>query len=212
MSRSISDPKVAAKSPLLSWQSAPRCPNLASGGDQVDWSRLDFVPFTGITCACRKLNPGISVMESVQDWATKNVPGAIDGARDLCLPQIKPEHIGDAVHPGSDGTECVPLPRRHVISARLCSTISECACHCTTRLRNAHGIAEYELLYPPTCTLVLSAIPRSRICVTSRASLGFHAARVFDLFGREFSNSGVICLVRRIQATPGIQWLICMLL
>src|ERR1700738_3532427 len=26
----------------------------------------------------------------------------------LCLPQIKPEHIGDAVHPGSDGTECAP--------------------------------------------------------------------------------------------------------
>src|SRR6202163_2875945 len=48
---------------------------------------------------------------------------------DLCLPQIKPEHIGDAVHPGSDGTECAPLPRRHVISARPCSTISECACH-----------------------------------------------------------------------------------
>src|SRR6202521_286812 len=47
----------------------------------------------------------------------------------LCLPQIKPEHIGDAVHPGSDGTECVPLPRRHVISARPCSTIGECACH-----------------------------------------------------------------------------------
>jgi hypothetical protein len=34
------------------------------------------------TCAFRKLNPGISVMESAQDWATKNVPGAIDGARD----------------------------------------------------------------------------------------------------------------------------------
>src|ERR1700737_1639670 len=66
----------------------------------------------------------------------------------LCLPQIKPEHIGDAVHPGSDGTECAPLPRRHVISARPCSTLSECACHCTTRRRNAHGIAEYELLYP----------------------------------------------------------------
>jgi DNA helicase HerA-like ATPase len=37
----------------------------------------------------------------------------------LSLPQIRPEHIGDAAHPGSDGTECVPLPRRHVISARL---------------------------------------------------------------------------------------------
>jgi hypothetical protein len=36
-------------------------------------------------CACRKLNPGISVMESAQDWATKNVPGAIDGARDRCI-------------------------------------------------------------------------------------------------------------------------------
>jgi hypothetical protein len=36
-------------------------------------------------CACRKLNPGISVMEPAQDWATKNVPGAIDGARDRCV-------------------------------------------------------------------------------------------------------------------------------
>jgi hypothetical protein len=33
-------------------------------------------------CACRKLNPGILVMQSAQGWATKNVPGAIDGARD----------------------------------------------------------------------------------------------------------------------------------
>jgi hypothetical protein len=33
-------------------------------------------------CACRKLDPGILVMQSAQDWATKNVPGAIDGARD----------------------------------------------------------------------------------------------------------------------------------
>ncbi len=44
----------------------------------------------------------------------------------VCLPQIKREHIGDAVHPGSDGTECVLLPRRNVISARPCSRIDEC--------------------------------------------------------------------------------------
>ena len=37
------------------------------------------------TCACRKLNPGILVMQPAQDWATKNVPGAIDGARDRCI-------------------------------------------------------------------------------------------------------------------------------
>ncbi|HEY6258198.1 MAG TPA: hypothetical protein VIY51_20645 [Xanthobacteraceae bacterium] len=30
------------------------------------------------------------------------------------------------------------------------------------------------------CTLVLSAIPRERICVTPRAALGFHAARLLD--------------------------------
>jgi hypothetical protein len=29
-----------------------------------------------------KLNPAILVMQSAQDWTTKNVPGAIDGARD----------------------------------------------------------------------------------------------------------------------------------
>jgi hypothetical protein len=31
---------------------------------------------------------------------------AIESKRCLCLPQIEPEHIGDAIHPGSDGTEC----------------------------------------------------------------------------------------------------------
>jgi hypothetical protein len=56
------------------------------------------------------------------------------------LPQIKPEHIGAGVHPGSEGTECVLLPRRHVISARPCSTISECACHYSSPCRTAaHG-------------------------------------------------------------------------
>jgi hypothetical protein len=34
------------------------------------------------SCGCRKLNPAISVMQSAQDWAAKNVSGAIDGARD----------------------------------------------------------------------------------------------------------------------------------
>ena len=52
----------------------------------VDWqiSRLcSFKDPSNIdTCACRKLNPAILVMQSAQDWATKNVPGAIDGARD----------------------------------------------------------------------------------------------------------------------------------
>jgi hypothetical protein len=36
------------------------------------------------------------------------------------------------------------------------------------------------------CTLVLIAIPRGRICVTRRAILGFHAAKVVDLNGDQY--------------------------
>ena len=38
------------------------------------------------------------------------------------------------------------------------------------------------------CALVLSAIPRSRICVTRRAVLGFHAPQVLDRSGRTFHS------------------------
>jgi hypothetical protein len=36
------------------------------------------------------------------------------------------------------------------------------------------------------CTLVLSMVPNSRICVTRRAVLGFHAARSIDRRGRMY--------------------------
>lgn len=36
----------------------------------------------------------------------------------------------------------------------------------------------------PACTLVLSSIPRKRICVTSKAVLGFHAPYLLDKNGR----------------------------
>jgi hypothetical protein len=38
------------------------------------------------------------------------------------------------------------------------------------------------------CTLVLSTIPRSRICVTRRAVLGFHAPQLVDRSGRTFRS------------------------
>jgi hypothetical protein len=34
--------------------------------------------YSGRTCACRELNPGILVMHSAQDWATKKVCAAHD--------------------------------------------------------------------------------------------------------------------------------------
>ena len=50
------------------------------------------------------------------------------------------------------------------------------------------------------CTLVLSAIPPERICVTSRAILGFHAARLLDVHSDPDHNRSVfisagMCLV-----------------
>jgi hypothetical protein len=38
------------------------------------------------------------------------------------------------------------------------------------------------------CTLVLSTVPSNRICVTSRAVLGFHAARSIDRRGRFYAE------------------------
>src|SRR3984893_9836972 len=38
------------------------------------------------------------------------------------------------------------------------------------------------------CTLLLGTIPRNRICVTERASLGFHAAWVFDGDGNQVES------------------------
>ena len=40
------------------------------------------------------------------------------------------------------------------------------------------------------CTLVLGMVPRNRICVTTRASFGFHAAWDPDANGREVMNRG----------------------
>jgi hypothetical protein len=40
------------------------------------------------------------------------------------------------------------------------------------------------------CTMVLGAIPRNRICVTSRAVLGFHAAYDLDQSGRQVTSYG----------------------
>jgi hypothetical protein len=58
------------------------------------------------------------------------------------------------------------------------------------------------------CTLVLSMVPSSRICVTRRAVLGFHAARSKDRRGRMYAEPEASALV--LQAYPsGVRsWII----
>ncbi|HEY0909145.1 MAG TPA: hypothetical protein VGD75_02820 [Bradyrhizobium sp.] len=50
------------------------------------------------------------------------------------------------------------------------------------------------------CTLVLSVVPNDRICVTSRAVLGFHAARSMDRRGRLYAEPEASELV--LEAYP----------
>ena len=58
------------------------------------------------------------------------------------------------------------------------------------------------------CTLVLGTIPNDRICVTRRAVLGFHGARIFDRRGREYRvPASVNAQVTAAYPEPVQQWI-----
>jgi hypothetical protein len=57
------------------------------------------------------------------------------------------------------------------------------------------------------CTLVLSTIPANRICVTSRAVLGFHAARWIDGNGRMYAASDETRLIAATYPAPVQAWI-----
>ena len=57
------------------------------------------------------------------------------------------------------------------------------------------------------CTLVLSMVPASRICVTRRAILGFHAARSIDRRGRMYAEPEASELVLEAYPAPVRGWI-----
>jgi hypothetical protein len=57
------------------------------------------------------------------------------------------------------------------------------------------------------CTLVLSAVPNERICVTRRAILGFHAARSMDRRGRLSVEPEASELVLQAYPSPVRNWI-----
>lgn len=57
------------------------------------------------------------------------------------------------------------------------------------------------------CTLALSVLPRNRICVTSRAILGFHAARMVDFLGNEYPAPDATRVVVETYPAPVRQWI-----
>jgi transposase len=66
----------------------------------------------------------------------------------LCLSKIKSGRIGGAARRELGDKESARPVRRHAKPAHPSPRIDACGRHCITRRRNAHGIAEYELLYP----------------------------------------------------------------
>jgi hypothetical protein len=57
------------------------------------------------------------------------------------------------------------------------------------------------------CTLVLSIVPRERICVTRRALLGFHAARSVDRRGRFYAEPEASEVVLEAYPAPVRDWI-----
>jgi len=57
------------------------------------------------------------------------------------------------------------------------------------------------------CTLLLSTIPNSRICVTRRAVLGFHAARAVDRQGRVYAAPEATKVVAATYPAPVRAWI-----
>ena len=57
------------------------------------------------------------------------------------------------------------------------------------------------------CTLVLSAVPNNRICVTRRAVLGFHAARSMDARGRMYAEPEASAMVLQAYPSPVRSWI-----
>jgi hypothetical protein len=57
------------------------------------------------------------------------------------------------------------------------------------------------------CTIVLGAVPHDRICVTSAANLGFHAAWDFGSNGRAVTNSEATQMLYSMYPSPIKRWI-----
>ena len=57
------------------------------------------------------------------------------------------------------------------------------------------------------CTIVLGAVPHNKICVTSRATLGFHAAYDFGTSGRTITNREATMLLYSMYPRTVRRWI-----
>jgi hypothetical protein len=74
-------------------------------------------------------------------------------------------------------------------------------------LRSSGEAVIIDGLCASACTIVLGAIPRDKICVTSHATLGFHAAWDFGANGRAIANPGATQTLYSMYPSQVQRWI-----
>jgi hypothetical protein len=78
------------------------------------------------------------------------------------------------------------------------------------KFEKMRDLGEYVVIDGPcdsACTIVLGKIPQERICVTSRATLGFHAAWDFGVDGRPVTDKEATRNLFAIYPSPVKRWI-----
>jgi hypothetical protein len=74
-------------------------------------------------------------------------------------------------------------------------------------LRSSGETVIIDGLCASACTMVLGAVPRERICVTSQAVLGFHAAWDSGADGRAITNQGATHMLYSLYPSSVRRWI-----
>jgi hypothetical protein len=74
-------------------------------------------------------------------------------------------------------------------------------------LRTSGDTVIIDGLCASACTIVLGAVPHDRICVTSHANLGFHAAWDFGANGRAVTNAEATQMLYSMYPSPVKKWI-----
>lgn len=75
------------------------------------------------------------------------------------------------------------------------------------QVRNSGENVMIDGLCASACTIVLSAVPHDRICVTAKANLGFHAAWDFGANGRAVNNAEATQMLFAMYPAPVRRWI-----
>jgi hypothetical protein len=75
------------------------------------------------------------------------------------------------------------------------------------RLRSSGETVIIDGLCASACTIVLGAVPRDKICVTPRATLGFHAAYDFGANGHTITDRDATVMLYSMYPMPVQRWI-----